>query len=119
MRDFAFRNSFFFDRKILFMIQERMDTCSLGDFVVVILHYLSHIKTGDLKDDCDPFFMREFYKKSKFLRKIFLRFVRLVQTCRFLFYYPPFRQYSRSPTPYQETRMRDFEAHLYQNDTFC
>ena len=62
----AFRNSFFFDhsRKILFIRQERME--SVGDFVVVILHCLSHVKTGDLKDDRDPIFMREFYKVRSF-----------------------------------------------------
>lgn len=44
----AFRNSVFYEhaKKILFVRRERMD--SIGEFVVVILHSLAHIKTGDL-----------------------------------------------------------------------
>ena len=58
----AFRNSFFFEhaRKILFVRQERMH--SVGDFVVVIMHCLAHIKVDDLVDDNNPLFLREFYK---------------------------------------------------------
>ncbi|XP_062603182.1 uncharacterized protein LOC134264959 [Saccostrea cucullata] len=58
----AFRNSVFYEhsRKILFVRRERMD--SIGEFVVVILHSLAHIKTGDLSDDSDTVFLREFYK---------------------------------------------------------
>lgn len=43
-----------------FVRRERMD--SIGEFVVVILHSLAHIKTGDLTDDSDTVFLREFYK---------------------------------------------------------
>lgn len=58
----AFRNSVFYEhaKKILFVRRERMD--SIGEFVVVILHSLAHIKTGDLTDDSDTVFLREFYK---------------------------------------------------------
>lgn len=58
----AFRNSFFFEhaRKILFIRQERMQ--SVGDFVVVIMHCLAHIKVGDLINDSNTLFLREFYK---------------------------------------------------------
>ena len=58
----AFRNSFFFERsrRILFIRQERME--SVGDFIVVVLHCMAHIKIDDLIDDNNPMFLREFYK---------------------------------------------------------
>lgn len=58
----AFRNSFFYEhsRKILFIRQERMQ--SVGDFVVVLMHCLAHIKVGDLINDNNTLFLREFYK---------------------------------------------------------
>ena len=58
----AFRNSFFYERsrKILFVRKERMD--SVGDFVVLIMHCLAHIKVDDLCDDNNVLFLREFYK---------------------------------------------------------
>jgi len=61
----AFRNSFFYERsrKILFVRQERMD--SVGDFVVLVMHCLAHIKVDDLKDDNNVLFLREFYKTMR------------------------------------------------------
>ncbi|GFO26753.1 cytadherence high molecular weight protein 2 [Plakobranchus ocellatus] len=58
----AFRNSIFYEhaKKILFIRRERMD--SIGEFVMVIVHSLAHIKSGDLTDDSRPLFMRDFYK---------------------------------------------------------
>ena len=58
----CFRNSVFYEhaRKILFVRKERME--SIGDFVLVILHSMAHIKTGQLVDDADPVFLRNFYK---------------------------------------------------------
>ena len=58
----AFRNSFFYERsrQILFVRQERMD--SVGDFVVLIMHCLAHIKVDELTDDNNVLFLREFYK---------------------------------------------------------
>lgn len=58
----AFRNSFFYERsrQILFIRQERMD--SVGDFVVLMMHCLAHIKVDDLVDDNNVLFLREFYK---------------------------------------------------------
>lgn len=58
----AFRNSFFYERsrKILFVRKERMD--SVGDFVVLIMHCLAHIKVDELCDDNNVLFLREFYK---------------------------------------------------------
>lgn len=60
----AFRNSFFFERsrRILFVRQERME--SVGDFIVVVLHCMAHVKVDDLTDDNNPIFLREFYKVS-------------------------------------------------------
>ena len=60
----AFRNSVFYEhaKKVLFIRKERMD--SIGEFVVVILHSLAHIKVGDLTDDGNTLFLREFYRVS-------------------------------------------------------
>lgn len=58
----AFRNSIFYEhkRKILFVRQERLE--SIGEFVMVLLHSLSHLKIDDLTDDANPMFLRQFYK---------------------------------------------------------
>lgn len=58
----CFRNSFFYQhaKRILFIRKERME--SIGDFVLVILHCLAHIKMDDLTDDSNPLFLRNFYK---------------------------------------------------------
>lgn len=60
----AFRNSFFYEhtRQILFVREERLN--SVGDFIVVIMHCLSHILVDDLADDQNPLFLRAFYKVS-------------------------------------------------------
>ena len=57
----AFRNSFFYEahNRILYMRQERLD--NVGEFVLVLVHTLSHIKAGGFYDDWDPVFVREFY----------------------------------------------------------
>lgn len=75
----AFRNSFFFEhaRKILFVRQERMH--SVGDFVVVIMHCLAHIKVDNLVDDNNPLFLREFYKVFE-LTLIVFTYVRKIYT---------------------------------------
>ncbi|XP_064598475.1 uncharacterized protein LOC135464837 [Liolophura sinensis] len=38
---------------------------SIGDFVLVIVHSLAHIKVDDLTDDANPLFLRQFYKALK------------------------------------------------------
>lgn len=60
----CFRNSFFYQhsKKILFIRKERLE--SVGEFVVVIMHCLSHVKVGDLANDTNPVFLREFYQVS-------------------------------------------------------
>lgn len=62
----AFRNSFFYEnsRQILFVREERLD--SVGDFVVVIMHCLSHVLVEDMSDDHNPLFLRAFYKVRKY-----------------------------------------------------
>lgn len=61
----CFRNSFFYDhpRGILFIREDRL--ASIGEFVLVVLHCLCHIKCGDLTDDKQPVFLREFYSVSQ------------------------------------------------------
>lgn len=58
----AFRNSVFYEhaRNILFVRKERID--SIGEFVVLILHSMSHIKCGQMTDDGNSQFLRQFYK---------------------------------------------------------
>ena len=60
----CFRNSFFYEhsKKILYIRKERLE--SVGEFVVVIMHCLSHIRIGDLANDSNPLFLREFYQVS-------------------------------------------------------
>ncbi|XP_070551209.1 uncharacterized protein [Ptychodera flava] len=57
-----FRNSFFYQhaQNILFVRQERLE--SVGEFIMVVLHCIAHIKVGDLTDDRNPLFLREFFK---------------------------------------------------------
>lgn len=60
----CFRNSFFYEhsKKVLYIRKERLE--SVGEFVVVIMHCLSHIRVGDLANDSNPLFLREFYQVS-------------------------------------------------------
>lgn len=60
----CFRNSFHYEHatKILFVREERMET--VGEFVLVVIHCLSHIKVDDITNDYNPDFLREFYKVS-------------------------------------------------------
>ena len=57
----AYRNSFFYDanNRILYVRAERMD--NVGEFVLVLVHCLSHIAAGDLRDDSHPGFLKEFH----------------------------------------------------------
>ncbi|XP_071958404.1 uncharacterized protein [Antedon mediterranea] len=57
----AYRNSYHFDdvNQILYMRLNRLDF--VGDFVLVLVHALAHIKIGDMIDDTDQEFTREFY----------------------------------------------------------
>ena len=57
-----FRHSFHYERarKILFIRKERLE--SIGEFILVIVHCLSHITINDLSDDSQPMFLRYFYK---------------------------------------------------------
>ena len=60
----CFRNSFFYEqsKKVLFIRKERVE--SVGEFVTVIMHCLVHIKIGEMSDDSNPSFLREFYMVS-------------------------------------------------------
>ena len=57
----AFPNSYTydFDNKILYMRSERLD--NIGEFVLVLIHALSHIKANSSFADYDPTFLKEFY----------------------------------------------------------
>jgi len=61
----AFRNSVFYEysKNLLFVRRERMD--SIGEFVVLILHAVSHIHVGEMTDDGNAHFLRMFYKCLK------------------------------------------------------
>ena len=58
----AFCNSFMFDAKnrILYIRQERLE--NVGEFILVLIHILSHIKVGNFNNDADPKFVGEFYR---------------------------------------------------------
>lgn len=58
----AYRNSFKFEshNRILYIRLCRLD--NVGEFVVVLVHTLAHIKTDTLADDMDPQFIKEFYR---------------------------------------------------------
>ena len=57
----AYRNSFYYDanNRILYLRGERLD--NVGEFVLVLVHCLSHIAAGDLRDDNNPVFLKEFH----------------------------------------------------------
>ncbi|KAH3750553.1 hypothetical protein DPMN_185080 [Dreissena polymorpha] len=61
----AFRNSIYYEhaRNILFVRKERID--SIGEFVVLILHSMAHVKCGEMTDDGNAQFLRVFYKCLK------------------------------------------------------
>ena len=58
----AYENSFKFEshNRILYIRLCRLD--NVGEFVVVLVHTLAHIKTDTLADDMDPQFIKEFYR---------------------------------------------------------
>ena len=58
----AYRNSFYYDanNRILYLRRERLE--SVGEFVLVLVHTLSHVHVDDLTDDYDPNFVKEFYR---------------------------------------------------------
>lgn len=58
----AYRNSFYFDpnNRILYMRSERLET--VGEFLLVLIHCLAHLKVQDLRDDTDPSFVKEFHR---------------------------------------------------------
>ena len=62
MKKNAYRNSFFYDanNKLLYLRRDRLE--SVGEFVLVLVHTLSHVKVEDMMDDSDPAFVKEFYK---------------------------------------------------------
>nr|XP_054760150.1 uncharacterized protein LOC129266333 [Lytechinus pictus] len=57
----AYRNSFHYDdlNHILYVRKERLG--SVGEFMLVIIHALAHIKAGDMRDDTNVDFLREFH----------------------------------------------------------
>lgn len=60
----AFRNSYHFKPAsgVLFVRRERMD--DIGEFSLVIMHALAHIKINDMTHDTNPLFLDIFYKVS-------------------------------------------------------
>lgn len=58
----AYRNSFHYDahNHILYMRADRTDC--VGQFVLVLVHTMAHIKSGDLRDDTNSQFAEELYR---------------------------------------------------------
>nr|XP_002738967.1 PREDICTED: uncharacterized protein LOC100369241 [Saccoglossus kowalevskii] len=63
----AYRNSYHYDHsnRILYMRLARLDF--VGEFLLVLAHSLAHIHTGDMRDDTQPEFSREFHKSLSVL----------------------------------------------------
>eukprot|EP00163_Fabomonas_tropica_P011852 TRINITY_DN227_c0_g2_i1.p1 TRINITY_DN227_c0_g2~~TRINITY_DN227_c0_g2_i1.p1 ORF type:complete len:7500 (+),score=2428.07 TRINITY_DN227_c0_g2_i1:177-22676(+) len=61
----AFKNSFYYEdsTKTLFLREQRVQ--SAGDFILVLVHALSHVKCRSFDDDTNPAFLREFYKNLR------------------------------------------------------
>eukprot|EP01135_Chromosphaera_perkinsii_P006890 Nk52_evm45s621 gene=Nk52_evmTU45s621 len=61
----AFRNSVHYNshNRILFVHKERLD--SIGDFILIIVHSLAHIKSNNMGGDFNVKFLKEFYKLMK------------------------------------------------------
>ncbi|RUS80922.1 hypothetical protein EGW08_011303, partial [Elysia chlorotica] len=57
-----YRNSFTFDanNRILYIRAARLEP--VGDFLLVLVHCLAHIKSGDLRDDSNPKFIKEYQR---------------------------------------------------------
>lgn len=58
----TFRNSFAYDarNRILYVRIQRLD--NVGEFVLVLVHTLSHITAGTFENDWDHVFVKEFYR---------------------------------------------------------
>ena len=58
----AFCNSFKYDaeNRILYLRLERLE--KVGEFILILVHILSHIHVGRFDSDSDPRFVREFYR---------------------------------------------------------
>lgn len=57
-----YRNSFTFDanNRILYIRAARLEP--VGDFLLVLVHCLAHVKSGDLRDDSNPKFIKEYQR---------------------------------------------------------
>ena len=58
----TYRNSFAYDahNRIVYVRIQRLD--NVGEFVLVLVHTLSHIKAGAFENDWDHVFVKEFYR---------------------------------------------------------
>lgn len=58
----AYRNSFHYDpnNRLLYLRRDRLE--NVGEFILVLVHTLSHIHVDDMRNDADPKFIKEFYK---------------------------------------------------------
>ena len=63
----AFRNSFAYDpqNRILYMRVQRLENA--GQFLLVLVHVLAHIKIGSFESDWEHHFVREFYRALAFI----------------------------------------------------
>jgi hypothetical protein len=95
----AYRNSFYFDsnNQILYMRKERLE--NVGEFVLVLIHCLAHMKAQDLRDDTAPSFVKEFHRG-------------LAIVCDDLF----FARYRRSQVPTSQNEDLDKVTELLDSD---
>ena len=62
LMDNAYNDSFYYDshNRILYMRREHLGNA--GEFVLVLVHTLSHVHVEDMRNDQDPKFLKEFHK---------------------------------------------------------
>ena len=67
----AFKSSYFYDHSANTLYVHHKKISQSGDFGLVMIHALSHIKVNpkDLSNDADIMYMAEFYKNLKLLSK--------------------------------------------------
>lgn len=58
----AYRDAYYYDRSNRILYLRRAQLENVGVFNLVLVHTLSHIHVGDMTDDADPTFVKEFYK---------------------------------------------------------
>ena len=46
------------NNRILYLRRDRLE--NVGEFILVLVHTLAHVHVGDMRNDADPNFLKEF-----------------------------------------------------------